>query len=250
MRNSYSVTGVKRCETSTYGMILERVALAALALLFVGCGQRYPEAQAAAAARKRASESAAADAQLAANTRRLQALLGASGELAPMSSLRIVGMDDGPVPDFELFAPGGASYSSKTFVGRQPFVTVFFATWCDYCGVELKTMQHAFEQVGAMPVIPVSVDGPETWGQVSAYLASFGIHDHAVRASEYPGFAASYNPFDTLPLLVVVGRNGGLVDCLLGYDPAHADRLLASLRLAKTVGPLAKPRLDSADARP
>ena len=230
-------------------MMPERVALAALAVLFVGCGQRYPEAQGAAARRPPTATAAVSQAQLAANTQRLQQLLSQSRELESLSSLRIVGMDEGPVPDFELLAPGGAAYDSKAFVGRQPFVTVFFATWCEYCGVELKTVQRAFEQVGPMPIIPVSVDGPETWSQVPGYLASFGIRDSAVRASEYPRFAASYNPFDTLPLVVVVGRNGGLVDYLLGYDPEHAERLLASLRLAKTIGPLAKPQLDSADAR-
>jgi hypothetical protein len=220
-------------------MTLERVAFATLAFSLISCAQRYPDPTGAAAAQNPVGGSSRGDPNLAASTRRLQELLGQSPDLAALRSLRIVGMDEGPVPDFELFAPGGGYYNSKALVGREPFVTVFFATWCDYCAVELKTMQRAFEQVGPMPVIPVSVDGPETWSQVPAYLASFGIRAHAVRASEYPVFAASYNPFDTLPLLVVVGRNGGLVDCLLGYDPAHAERLTASLRLAKTVGPLA-----------
>lgn len=149
-------------------------------------------------------------------------------------------MDASEVPDFDLMAPSGAQYSSKQFVGQQPFVTVFFATWCDYCQVELKAMQQAMTKTGRLPIIPVSVDGPDTWGKVPGYLASLGIHDSAVRASDYPRFAASYDPFDTVPLLVIVGRNGGLVDCLVGYDPAHADRMVSSLQLAKTVAPLNK----------
>jgi thiol-disulfide isomerase/thioredoxin len=138
-------------------------------------------------------------------------------------------------PDFEIFAQGGVRYSSEQLVGKQPFVAVFFATWCGYCEGELKTMQRAFQQIGPMPVIPVSVDGPETWDQVPAYLASFGIHAPAVRAYRYRRFAAAYNPADILPSVVIVGGNGALVDYLHGYDPAHADRLLSSLRYAKTV---------------
>jgi thiol-disulfide isomerase/thioredoxin len=138
-------------------------------------------------------------------------------------------------PDFEIFAQGGVRYSSEQLVGKQPFVAVFFATWCGYCEGELKTMQRAFQQVGPMPVIPVSVDGPETWAQVPAYLASFGIHAPAVRAHRYRRFAAAYNPADILPSVAIVGGNGALVDYLQGYDPAHADRLLSSLRYAKTV---------------
>ena len=179
---------------------------------------------------------------MAESAQRLELLLGqgqqASADLEAFGSLRIVGMDEGPVPDFELLAAGGAQYSSKALVGQQPFVTVFFATWCDYCGGELKTLERALREVGPMVVIPVSADTPETWSKVPAYLASFGIHVPAVRAHEYPRFAVAYDPFDTVPALVVVGRNGGLVDYHVGYDPAHAERLAASLRLAKTIAPL------------
>ena len=144
-------------------------------------------------------------------------------------------------PDFEVFAQGGVRYSSKALVGKQPFVAVFFATWCDYCQGELLTMQRALREVGPIPVIPVSVDGPETWDKVPAYLASFGIHAPAVRASHYRRFALTYNPADILPSVAIVGRNGTLVDYVRGYDPAQAERLLVSLRHAKTVPPLAPP---------
>lgn len=205
------------------------------------CGQHAPAADAAAAHQDPVLTRAAANAQLLANVRRLQQVLGqarsASRQLDAFQDLRIVGMDDSEVPDFNLLAPGGAQYSSKQLVGQQPFVTVFFATWCDYCEVELKAMQQAMAKTGRLPIIPVSVDGPDTWSKVPGYLASLGIHDSAVRASDYPRFAASYDPFDTVPLLVIVGRHGGLVDCLVGYDPAHAERLVSSLQLAKTVAP-------------
>ncbi len=153
-------------------------------------------------------------------------------------------------PDFEVFAQGGVRYSSKALVGKQPFVAVFFATWCDYCQGELLTMQRALHEVGPIPVIPVSLDGPETWDKVPAYLASFGIHAPAVRASHYRRFAATYNPADILPSVAIVGRNGALVDYLRGYDPAQAERLLSSLRHAKSVAPLALPELEAAAATP
>jgi thiol-disulfide isomerase/thioredoxin len=180
-------------------MSLRRVACAAVAVLAVACSSAQPRAQHVAAAVIPAGPPAAR------------------------------------VPEFEIFAQGGVRYSSEQLVGKQPFVAVFFATWCGYCEGELKTMQRAFQQVGPMPVIPVSVDGPETWDQVPAYLASFGIHAPAVRAYRYRRFATAYNPADILPSVVIVGGNGALVDYLHGYDPAHADRLLTSLRFAKAV---------------
>jgi hypothetical protein len=224
--------------------IVERAALAVLAMAFCGCMQQAPQSSGTPASREaqRAVARRAARAQVAESARRLELLLGgtrdASRDAVALKSLRIVGMDEGPVPDFELLAPGGGQYSSKTLVGQQPFVTVFFATWCDYCGVQLKALERALAQVGPMLVIPVSADGSETWSQVPSYLASYGIRQPAVRAREYPLFSVSYDPFDTVPVLVIVGRNGALVDYHLGYDPAHADRLVASLRLAKAGAPL------------
>jgi hypothetical protein len=163
-------------------------------------------------------------------------------ELDSMRKLRFVGMDDGAVPDFELRAANGAELDSQSLVGREAFVIVFFATWCELCERKLTSMQRAFAEVGPMRTIPVAVDGPETWSAVSGYLGSVGIHEPAVRATDHPSFTLSYNPFATVPLLVIVGRNGGLVDYQLGYESEHEGRLVSSLRLAKTIGPLAKPR--------
>jgi thiol-disulfide isomerase/thioredoxin len=210
-------------------MIPKRVAGAALAVLVAACGQQHEPAQHA--TNSRSADSARAPhleaARLAENARRLQLLFS---QIQGMS-----GNSSGNVPGFDLQAPGGARYRSEELVGHKPFVAVFFATWCGYCEGELKAMQLAFQEVGPMPVIPVSVDGPETWEAVPGYLASFGIRAPAVRATDYRSFATTYNPADVLPSLAIVGRDGSLVDYLSGYDPAHAERMLSSMRHAKTV---------------
>ncbi|MES1183742.1 MAG: hypothetical protein ABUL60_07990 [Myxococcales bacterium] len=201
--------GVNAHYASRLRMSLRRVACAAIAVLAVACSQARPPAQ--------------------------HAKLAAIPASPPRER----------VPDFEVYAVGGVRYSSKALVGKQPFIAVFFATWCDYCQGELKTIAVALERTGPMPVIPVSVDGPDTWDKVPAYLASFGIRAPAVRASHYKRFAATYNPADILPSVAIVGRDGALVDYLHGYDPAHADRLLASLRHAKAVPPLPSNELNA-----
>lgn len=231
-------------------MSFVRAAATALAFCMLGCAAAQPQHARPAPATPAVRD----DLRLSESARRLQLLLSQlqvmSGDAETLDALRVVGMDAGPVPEFELVA-GARRYSSKELVGKRPFVAVFFATWCDYCQGELRAMQQAFRQTGGpIAVIPVSVDGPETWHKVPAYLASFGIHEPAVRASDYPLFAISYNPVDVLPSLVVVGRNGSLVDYLHGYHPAHADRLLSSLRAAKTTGPLTLPQLSAAYATP
>ena len=93
-----------------------------------------------------------------------------------------------------------------------------------------------------MLVIPVSVDGPEAIDEVEEYLGAAGLDGPAVFASDYPAFAFSYDPFDTVPLLVIVGRNGGLVDYQLGDETEQDQRLVESLRLAQVIAPLAAPK--------
>lgn len=163
------------------------------------------------------------------------------GELEALQNLRFVGMDEGPVPDFELHATNGTEYASARLLGQTPFVIVFFATWCDACTTKLASLRRALAKTESMLVIPVSVDGPETRANLPRYLDDAGRSEPVVLAADHPLFTLSYNPFDTVPLVVIVGQNGGLVDYQLGYEAEHERRLLASLRLAHTIGPLADP---------
>ncbi len=220
-------------------MRFERATSVAVAAFMAACAHAAPpervKAETQASVSSRAPSGAARSAQ---NALRLQLLL---------EQMQGGSASSGRVSAFELEAPGGARYSSRDWVGKKAFVVVFFATWCDYCQGELRAVQRAFAQVGPLPVIPVSADGPETWAGVPAYLAAFGIHDAPVRATEYRRFFAAYNPLDSLPSLAIVGQSGALVDYIHGYDPAHAERLLASLREAKSVAPLTWPTLDASN---
>lgn len=218
-------------------MSLERAAVAAIAVLLAACAHTAPPERSKSVSTPLSPPGArASEAQLAQSAESLQLLLQ-----------QIQGESGGRVPEFDLESPAGARYSSRDLVGKKPFVTVFFATWCDYCQGELRAVQRAFQQVGPLTVIPVSADGPETWASVPAYLAAFGIFDAPVRATDYRGFFAAYNPSDSLPSLTIVGQSGALVDYIYGYDPAHAERLLSSLRQAKTVAPLTWPSLDASN---
>lgn len=153
--------------------------------------------------------------------------------------LRFVGMDDGPVPDFQLRTEQGRALDSRRLVGERAFVVVFFATWCAVCDLKLPLLRRALATTAPVAVIGVSVDDPQTWPRVAPYLRRHGLTSMPlVRAQRYPAFAISYNPFSTVPLVVVVGKNGGLVDYQIGYAPNDEQRLEAAVRLAKRIGPL------------
>ena len=157
------------------------------------------------------------------------------------NEFRIVGMDDGPVPKFRLRTADGRMLDSAALQGK-PFVVVFFATWCQMCAMKLPLLRAALDSVGPVAMIGVSVDEPETWPQASGFLRENGLRFPLVRAAEFPRFSLAYNPFSLVPLVVVVGRNGGLVDYQMGYAPNDRERFIAAVKLARTIGPLAPRR--------
>lgn len=211
-------------------MSFERAAIAVVAALLAACAQQAPPEHAPTTVTPSAAARATPAPSLAQGVVPLEILLR---DIQGTANVR--------VPEFELLAANGGVYASRDLVGKKPFVAVFFATWCDFCQPELRAVQRALAQVGPVPVIPISADGPETWDRVPAYLAAFGIHAAPVRATEHRRFFSVYNPSDSLPSLAIVGQSGTLVDYIHGYDPANAERLVSSLRQAKTVAPLSWP---------
>jgi thiol-disulfide isomerase/thioredoxin len=156
-----------------------------------------------------------------------------------LDDLRFVGMDDGPVPDFKLRADNGQWFDSQQLVGEQAFMVVFFATWCQVCDLKLPLIRRALKAAGPVTLIGVAVDDPQTWPRVAPYLKRHGLKEMpVVRAQSFPMFAVSYNPFSAVPLVVVVGQNGGLVDYQVGYAPNDEQRLADAMQLAKRIGPL------------
>jgi hypothetical protein len=171
----------------------------------------------------------------------------ALGEILPplpdTSELRPVGMDDGPVPGFRVRATDGSVLDSSRIVGSEPFIVFFFATWCTMCNQKMPQFRAALDATGPVKVIGVSLDEETTWAQASGYLREHGVENvPLVRGADYPRFALSYNPFSMIPLVVVVGKNGGLVDFQMGYAENDQSRLVAAVELARTIGPLAPPR--------
>jgi len=155
-----------------------------------------------------------------------------------LDGLRFVGMDNGPVPEFSVESHDGRQLRSADLVGHEPFVVVFFATWCQVCDMKLPVLKGVFDELGPITTIMVSVDDAETWPHVPGYLKEHDVKFPVVSALAYPRFSASYNPFQAVPLVVVVGQNGGLVDYQMGFADTHQKRLSDAIRVARSIGPL------------
>jgi thiol-disulfide isomerase/thioredoxin len=151
------------------------------------------------------------------------------------------------VPHFRVTSVDGRVFDSDALVGKEPFVLVFFASWCRVCDMKLPMVSEVFRQGTPVAGLGVALDEPETWHNVPAFVDKHQLGLPIVRAQSFPRFTLAYDPFQTVPVVAIVGRNGYLVDYQIGYASTHRARLAAALDLARRMPADAPPFLDSLD---
>jgi hypothetical protein len=156
-----------------------------------------------------------------------------SPPVVDLEDLRVIGRDSGPVPEFELTLADGDVLRSEDWVGKRPFVIVFFATWCQVCEVKMPLVRSALRNADDVTLLLVSVDEPDTWRHVPGFLREQRMGDSLLASAlENPRFAMGYDPMGAVPLVVVVGRDGKLVDYQVGLSSADGGRLASAVMRA------------------
>jgi thiol-disulfide isomerase/thioredoxin len=138
-----------------------------------------------------------------------------------------------PVPRFRVVAHDGRIFDSDELVGKRPFIVVFFATWCGVCEMLFPAVHELFDQNGDVPVIAVSLDDADTFGQVPGYVARHRLALSWVRAESFPRFTLAYDPLQRVPVVAVVGKSGYLVDYQIGYSLSERQRLARAIEIAR-----------------
>jgi thiol-disulfide isomerase/thioredoxin len=141
---------------------------------------------------------------------------------------------DARVPDFLLASERCEIFDSRELVGKQPFVVVFFASWCSVCEHKFPLIHRALEERGDdVKALFVSLDDAEGWADTEQFLARNGlVPTSAVVGRDYMPFSLGYNPFRSVPVVVVVGRSGRVVDVQIGVRDGDEDRLDEALDIA------------------
>lgn len=136
------------------------------------------------------------------------------------------------VPNFQLvdFERGDAP---QDLVGKEAFVVVFFATWCELCVKKIETVQIATSRVPGAKLLFVSVDDETTKSHVAGFMREQRLEEiPVVDGLENPAFLASYNPSSSLPLVTVVGKAGDLIVSQIGLVFGDGQRLERALEIA------------------
>ena len=126
---------------------------------------------------------------------------------------------DERVPDFLLATEACDVFDSRQLVGKEAFVVVFFASWCEVCDQKIPLLREAL-RARAGQLIPLWVtldDAQDGWSETEEFLERHELEPtSAVAGREFLGFSLGYNPFRSVPVVVVVGRSGRVVNVQVG----------------------------------
>ncbi len=141
---------------------------------------------------------------------------------------------DQRVPDFLLATEGCDIFDSRELVGKLPFVVVFFASWCSVCEQKMPELRQALrERAEELTAVFVSLDDAGGWAGTEAFLSRHGlVPTSAVAGRDFLGFSLGYNPFRSVPVVVVVGRSGRVVDIQIGVREGDGRELARALDAA------------------
>jgi thiol-disulfide isomerase/thioredoxin len=126
---------------------------------------------------------------------------------------------DERVPEFLLATEACQVFDSRELVGKVPFVVVFFASWCSVCDHKIPFLRDALrEREGQVTSLWISLDDATGgWAETDAFLERHELaRRSAIAGRDFLGFSLGYNPFRSVPVVVVVGRSGRVVVVQIG----------------------------------
>ena len=142
---------------------------------------------------------------------------------------------DERVPEFLLATEACKVFDSRDLVGKRPFVVVFFTSWCSVCEHRIPLLRDALRQrENDVVSLWISLDDAEGgWAETDAFLERHAIESKsAVAGRDFLGFSLGYNPFRSVPVVVIVGRSGRVVAVQIGVRDGDGDVLEQALEQA------------------
>ena len=133
-----------------------------------------------------------------------------------------------PAPAFALDDLEGRKITLADYKGNAVVVLDFWATWCGPCKASLPALAAFRRKYMAQGVEVLSVNLREDSGTIRAFLDS-EHYDLHVLLDRLGAIAGAYN-VTGIPTMVVVDKNGGIRDRIVGYRPDLEDHLEAVIK--------------------
>jgi peroxiredoxin len=122
------------------------------------------------------------------------------------------------------------TFNLADYLGKNPVVITFFATWCRPCEVEIPLLQklHKEHEKSGLMTVGIAIDGPETAAGIGPMSRRLGVEFPIVHDAD-SRVGARYNPRNFAPFLVLIERSGKIVQEREGWNPSHESVLRASV---------------------
>ena len=123
----------------------------------------------------------------------------------------------------------GESIETTQYAGKVLVVT-FWASWCGPCKKELPILE-GIQRIGGkdkIQVVAVNIEDSDQFRKVAKALASLTLtltHDYRKKSSDAYGV-------NGIPHLVIIGRDGKIVNVHHGYSEAALDSIVAEINTA------------------
>jgi peroxiredoxin len=126
----------------------------------------------------------------------------------------------GSLPDFRLPDVDGNVVRLSDYVGKKVILLDFWATWCGPCADELPHLEALYKKYGGQGflVIGIAMDDTTTMGSVAPFARRYGL-TFPVALDNESRAVSLYNTTKTAPYLVLIDRQGKIVQQRGGYTP-------------------------------
>ena len=148
--------------------------------------------------------------------------------MRPMLALAEAAIGDFP-PDVVVgVTSAGKSVKPGDHAGHVVVVT-FWASWCGPCRKELPILESVQEQgKGQIQVIAVNIEDPATFKKASRILKD----QQMLLANDRNGVAQRAYHVKGIPHMMLIGRNGKILDIRTGYAEAAIPGIVAEINAA------------------
>jgi peroxiredoxin len=143
--------------------------------------------------------------------------------------------------DFTARDVDGRTVRLSDYLGKQAVLLDFWSTYCEPCLAEMPHLRRIYEanKAKGFVVLAVSMDGPETVGQVPSFAKRNGMV-FPVILDEDSHIVSIYNPKKSAPLSILIDKQGRVVRVHEGYNPGDENAIAEEVAKVLDQGARAK----------
>ncbi len=132
----------------------------------------------------------------------------------------------GNITDFALKDIDGRTVALSDYLGQKVILISFWATWCEPCKKEMVQLQELYNthQEAGLQILSISMDEPETQGDVRPYIKQRG-YTFPVLLDTETQVTNQLNPRRAAPFTVIINRDQEIVFEHDSYVPGDEKKI-------------------------